>query len=483
MKKQLLFLILSLLVTFLTIQAQSTFEFQKLLSSTGGSNEVFGFCVDVDGDYAVIGADGYSNAKGAAFIFKNIDGVWTETAVITPEDASVGDSFGISADICDNYVIVGAHGNDDNGTQCGAAYIYKRIGENWEEVTKLYPSDAYENQKFGIQVCLNNQYAAVSNLEDEVLGNFSGSVYIFERNGEIFTEKARLFPDDQAEQNYFGKSISLYDNSVIAGAPWESNHGSAYIFENIEENWTQTAKLTITDYEGLDNFGYSVAITDQYAIAGSIQQNEFTGSAYIFNKPETGWVNMTESAKLTASDGAEDDTFGSSVDISNDFALVGASSQYTFNRTSSVYLFKNENNIWNETSIFKASDGEYDDRLGFSCKLSGDTAFAGAIYDDDNGNNSGAVYVFTPLETNIHNINSVKFSIFPNPSDKVVYIKFNEEKPIERLTISDITGRQVFEKANVPQNIEIDLSHFKTGIYILNIQTEKGINTSKIIKR
>ncbi len=482
MKKQILFLIISLLVTFLTIQAQSTFEFQKLLSSAGGSYEVFGFCVDVDGDYAVIGADGYSDNKGAAFIFKNIDGVWTEIAVITREDASEGDSFGISVDICDNYVIVGALGVDDNGTQCGMAYIYKRTGENWEEVTQLYPSDTYENQKFGIQVCLNDQYADISNLEDEVLGNFTGSVYIFERNGEKFTEKARLFPDDQAAMNWFGMSISLYDNYLIAGAPHDNNQGSAYIFENIDENWTQTAKLTVTDYEGLDNLGYSVAITDQYAIAGSIQQNEYTGSAYIYKKPETGWVNMTETVKLTASDGAEDDKFGRSVDISNNFVLVGASSQYSFYRTGSVYLFKNENDVWEETSIFKASDGENDDRLGFSCKLSGDTVFAGAIYDDDNGYNSGAVYVFIPEETKIDNIISDKFSIYPNPSEEIVYFNIPDKK-IHKLTISDINGKQIIQEIGIHQKETIDLSGLKSGVYIINIQTDEEIFISKIIKR
>jgi len=73
--------------------------------------------------------------------------------------------------------------------------------------------------------------------------------------------------------------------------------------------------------------------------------------------------------------------------------------------------------------------------------------------------------------------------IYPNPSEGIIYINFQEEISIKRLIISDITGRRMIEKKNVQQNDGIDLSDLDTGIYIIDIQTEIGIITSKIIKR
>ena len=98
-----------------------------------------------------------------------------------------------------------------------------------------------------------------------------------------------------------------------------------------------------------------------------------------------------------------------------------------------------------------------------------------------------STFVETEAECNALDIeNSMKETcnkIYPNPSVGVIYVNFAEEKYIKRLIISDITGRQILEKTNVQQNTAIDLSDFNTGIYIIDIQTEKGIFTSKIIKR
>ncbi len=90
---------------------------------------------------------------------------------------------------------------------------------------------------------------------------------------------------------------------------------------------TQTAKLTASDSAASDHFGFSVAISADTAIVGAWWDDDNgsnSGSAYTFIKPVSGWANMTQTAKLTASDGAEFDYFGRSVAISGDTALVGA---------------------------------------------------------------------------------------------------------------------------------------------------------------
>lgn len=103
--------------------------------------------------------------------------------------------------------------------------------------------------------------------------------------------------------------------------------GSAYIFRFNGVSWVQEAKLTASDGAANDNFGWSVSISGDAAVIGARDDDAngiFSGSAYVFEKPPGGWVNMTETAKLTASDGAAVDQFGSSVLIGGDVITVGA---------------------------------------------------------------------------------------------------------------------------------------------------------------
>lgn len=89
---------------------------------------------------------------------------------------------------------------------------------------------------------------------------------------------------------------------------------------------TETAKLTASD-GGDDNFGWSVSVIGGVAVVGAPFDNDagdFSGSAYVFITPPGGWVDMTETAKLTPSNGTEFDQFGISVSVTGGVAVVGA---------------------------------------------------------------------------------------------------------------------------------------------------------------
>jgi hypothetical protein len=122
----------------------------------------------------------------------------------------------------------------------------------------------------------------------------------------------------------------------------DSKRGSAYIFRRSGEEWTQQAKLTAPDAGLGDRFGRSVSISGEYVIVGTRFHNakglENSGAAYIFEDSGGNWV---EQARLSASDGAPHDHFGTSVSVDGDYALVGASYDDDNGRDSgSVYVFK-----------------------------------------------------------------------------------------------------------------------------------------------
>ena len=135
--------------------------------------------------------------------------------------------------------------------------------------------------------------------------------------------------------DHFGDSVSISGNTVVVGAHeatvgGNSDQGAAYVFTEPGSGWadmTQTAKLTASDGAADDYFGTSVSISGNTVVVGASEPRSAQhgqGAAYVFTEPGSGWANMTQTAKLTASDGAAGDYFGFSVSISGNTVVVGA---------------------------------------------------------------------------------------------------------------------------------------------------------------
>jgi len=151
-----------------------------------------------------------------------------------------------------------------------------------------------------------------------------------------FIQQPKLTASDGAADDFLGASVAMSGDTIVAGAPdatvnGNSNQGAAYVFIEPTTGWasaTQTAKLTASDGAGFDFLGASVAISGDTMVAGApfatVNGNSFQGAAYVFIEPTTGWANGTQTAKLTASDGAANDLFGQSVATSGRTIVAGA---------------------------------------------------------------------------------------------------------------------------------------------------------------
>ena len=217
----------------------------------------------------------------------------------------------------------------------------------------------------------------------------------------------KLTASDAATDDRFGNSVAISDNTIVIGAVGDdgggNNSGSAYIYERDAATgfFEQRAKLTASDAAADDRFGSSVAISGNTVVIGTVFDNDggtYSGSAYLFEKPAGGWINMTQRAKLTASDAAAGDLFGSSVAISGDTIVIGAAGDDDGGASSgSTYLFEKPASGWiNMTQRAKltASDAAAGDLFGSSVAISGDTIVIGAVFDNDGGNYSGSAYLY-----------------------------------------------------------------------------------------
>jgi len=163
---------------------------------------------------------------------------------------------------------------------------------------------------------------------DDDNGANSGSAYVFHYDGSAWIEEARLFAVDAwSPYEYFGWSVSLSGDRALSGAWGDDDRGgdagTAYVFRYDGTTWVKEAKLYASDAWYGTSFGVSVSLSGEYALIGAtIGSNSPPVSAYIFRHDGSGWF---EDAKLIASRGGLFDFFGAPVSLSGDYALVGAS--------------------------------------------------------------------------------------------------------------------------------------------------------------
>ncbi len=226
-------------------------------------------------------------------------------------------------------------------------------------------------------------------------------------------QKSKIIAPDRKEGAYFGSAVSISGNYAIVGSPnedWNAtgadslyNAGAAYIFVKIGDAWLLQQKIVPSDRSKNDLFGISVAISGNYVVVGAEKRSGFgEGAAYIFIRNGSVW---SEQQKITASDHAFEDYFGSSVSISGDYILVGsifddhdASGMNSKNQSGSAYLFFRNGNTWVQQQKIVASDRGSGDNFGNSVALSGDYAVVGAYTDGEDSLNTkkfyGSAYVF-----------------------------------------------------------------------------------------
>ena len=386
----------------------------KLTLTGGGGGDLFGNSVAVDGDTMVSGAPGEGNDTGAAYVFTRQSGVWSQVAKLTASNGGGGDEFGNSVSLDGDTVVVGATGDDDNGSNSGAAYVFVKPGTGWAtdtETAKLTGSDgAPDDDLFGYSVAVEGDTVVVSAYGDDDSGGGSGAAYVFTKPGTGWTSTgtaAKLTAFDGAGGDRFGKSVAVDGDTVVVGAWTDDDNGdqsgSAYLFTKpVSGGWataTETAKLTASEGDADDRFGTSVAVDGETVAVGAWVDDDdglYSGSVYVFDKPGSGgWVTATETVKLMASDGAAGDWFGGSVSLDGDRLAVGATGDDDKgSRSGSVYVYKRESGTWSRVAKLKASDGATDDEFGTSVTVDGDTVVVGSHWDEDNGSKSGSTYVF-----------------------------------------------------------------------------------------
>ncbi|MBL4698468.1 MAG: hypothetical protein JKX70_06520 [Phycisphaerales bacterium] len=352
-----------------------------LLSDNPSLNDCFGcvFGVDFSGNTAVVGATLDSTTAleaGAAYVFDRSGTNWNQTIKLLPDDGMALDHFGWSTVISSSRLAVGAvAGSGPAGQNTGTVYTYRRLFA-WGLQEKLQPDDAQPFDNFGFSLDLSLTTLAVGAPGADIHGANSGAVYIYQLLNFAWVLEAKLVPMDGQAGDEFGATVELSNGRIVIGARSDDdngmNSGSAYVYERLPGgDWIQRSKLLAEDGAENDGFGSSVSIWEDTVAVGALG-DDISGSAYVFTSNDNG-LNWSQNAKLVPDNGEQSDRFGA-VSTNGDTVIVGADSVSTdqgFN-SGSAYVFTRAGNGWVQRAQIVPNNPSGDLRnFGFHTVLDG----------------------------------------------------------------------------------------------------------------
>lgn len=384
--------------------------------SDGNGGACFGWSLSLDNGLLAAGAPsdriGSQPRQGSAHVFSvGADHSTTFLRKITASDGQANSFFGNALALDGSALLVAASKKTVNSQpERGAAYIFyqNQGGANaWGEVKQLSAADGAAGDWLGHAVSLKNDVAAIGAPNASVgTSSKQGAAYLFGKdfgNAENWGMVKKLTAADGARNDFFGMSVAQSDDWVLIGANGNRfNKGAAYLFRQNTggtNNWGQVKKLTASDESAGDTFGSSVSMSGNYALIGSPNHNFNRGAAYIFKKGSGGESDWSQAKKLTAPGAQPNQRFGLTVYLVGDLAYVGTYKQD--GNTGAFYVFyRNEGGTdnWGHIGTHTASDGRIGDQFSFALAADVANVFVSANFDHVGTKKmQGSVYQFDAL--------------------------------------------------------------------------------------
>ncbi len=302
--------------------------------------------------------------------------------------------FGQSIDMQMGLAVVGA----PEAMGHGLAFVYQFDGDDWHLTETLIPDDGQQGDEFGYSVTINQGRIVIGARESSSGGNRFGAAYVFDYDdsNDEWTQVQTLLASDGDRVDEFGAAISQYEDTIIIGAPnyrLNGYRGQVYVFKLVGSEWVEQSKIP-----GLGSFGNKVAINETQMVVSaygeSLESVNRVGSVYIFEFNGSDWVLEQ---KLNASDPAENNYFGSSIDLDKGMLAIGADkdgNSTNADGAGAVYLFIKEKGVWEQSQKLIAPNEQHFNKFGSHVQIDSNKIFVSSVSDEALGQFGGHVHVF-----------------------------------------------------------------------------------------
>lgn len=268
-----------------------------------------------------------------------------------------------------------------------------------ERVVRLVAFDASTYDFYGNDVAIDNDTVVIGALKDGDNGPNSGSAYVYRSDGESYNFESKLLANGGMSFDNFGQAVAIDGDTILIGARGYEGvgvaSGAAFFYTYEDGQWIEWPVLLPSDGQSGDSFGSTVALSNDIALIAAEGDDDIdsrAGSVYVYRYVGGAWK---EGAKLVTSDGTAYHCFGKSILIHSETVILTACNDHDLGENAgSAYVFRNVGGEWVQEKEIYAADGAAGAAFGYSGAICGDVAVIGALKDSELGHESGAAYVF-----------------------------------------------------------------------------------------
>ncbi|MEZ5978866.1 MAG: integrin [Planctomycetota bacterium] len=333
---------------------------------------------------------------------------------------------------------VGGDMDDDDEPDSGAAFVYVHDGSTWVFDAYLKASNPGNSDHFGESVAISGDTIVVGAPFEDGAGPIStdfGAVYVFVRNGGVWSQQALLTPAVRGSRDEFGRAVAIDGDTIAVGAAKEDGSGvglsgdpnddssnwsgAAYVFVRSGSTWTEQAYVKQSTNAPSDRFGFWVDVDGDTLVVGALGTDAPTsdeGVAEVFVRSGSNWSLQQ---RLVPAESDPGDAFGQRVAVDGDTIVVGAlfedgsatgvdgdATDDAAGASGAAYVFERTGSTWSQTAYLKASNTGAGDLFGSSIAVHRDFVVVGAYQDassaagidgdgsDDSASQAGSVHVF-----------------------------------------------------------------------------------------
>lgn len=388
-----------------TLTAALLYGESNITASDAQANDLFGTSVATSGKSILVGTplhDASGLSSGAAYLYRP-DGLGgnTETKILA-SDGEQGDQFGMDVALSGDNILVGAPGYDTEEFNAGAVYLFRPDGAGGLTETKIAASDSEEADTFGRYVAMSGENLLVGARYHNAAGHRAGAAYLYQPDGAGGLIETKFVASDAASNDLYGSTVAIAGDTILIGAPLHdagaSNAGAVYLYEPDGAGGFTETKITASDAQPGDLFGFSVASSGDALLVGALQlQGSETSAGAVYRYQSSILGGFTET-KITSSDGQSGDHFGTSVALADGNILVGARHHDGAGVSAgAAYLYRPDGLGGLTETKLSASDGQAYDNLGADVALIGHKSVVSAPGHDGAAVDAGSVYVFDPM--------------------------------------------------------------------------------------
>ncbi|MBT3479682.1 MAG: choice-of-anchor B family protein [Candidatus Marinimicrobia bacterium] len=326
-----------------------------------------------------IGQTGSSLNNGSVYIYSpNAIGGLDQGFIEPPIHDEVGFDFGYSIDVKNDLMIIGS---PHRGNMQGRVFLYQKDEhDNWTSIKTINPNGEEWTTDFGSEVAIGDNVILIG---DRDVHHGEGKVFTLYKDGSEWREGSPIKYNYIVDDGHFGHSISINGQKALIGSR-DGNVAVQYTFDPITHSWIESHVFSPYNYQSKGRFGFSVELTDEYAIIGSPGFDQ-KGFIEIHKFENNSWK------KVKTIDNPEDVTgtyFGASIAMKSNQIAVG-----NFNGEKS-YIYSTEDFITFSLSQTLESPISHEGKFGRNLKLVGGELAIGAtygekafIYNKDENNN------------------------------------------------------------------------------------------------